>query len=900
MSRIDWSTAAQGAQVVPVLLIAGLPAIFHPDGVTVTGVSISSPDAAWWPGSSYATWSAYAKPWLMLEGEGIRFVERALPAAAQVLDVSEVTVHLSDVDGAATALFASEFLARSTYLAASALATDATIDVVSTTGFDASGVIYLDQEAIAYSGVTASSFTGCTRGRFGSKASRHTYTAASGAGLGNPLVTDRSIEYVGLPATLWLALIVDGVIVDVQLEHYGTVGTGPAIASGGESSDDAWVVTIDHAVKRMAQKIFSDGVSVGGYAHPGNANGRSTGLQPSEASLTPFFWRAADDLTSANTIVVLTGDDAAPDLGGWHPTRESFVSALTVAGASTGLGPWRASLTDGRLQVQFFSAPPHHRHYYAFAPCCETSRITNDELTAAENFVASFGTMAEAWVPILTDSPVYLTASDFAKIPNAPSSSLASYVLVFGDDSDRSTRRVARITGQTGGSAPYLTCTALTTAANARGASTGSGGTAPPDGTALWRGGFTASGFILTEPTTARLGLYVRATSWVTALQTIVDSLDTEYAFIADAIDWTRMESIASAYPSVLSTRREYVVDLSASLLSILQNEAALNGFAVTMYRGRVSITRIAEFAATEDTQDTLTSQDLDARAPVPTYERGADGIVNTFTVISPDDGVTVNVADRTSHAKYGGQGTITATMPRTLLGYPRDGSRLYQQVFAQAVQVLGPLRYPYRHVTVQVPLNHYDLQVGDLVRATLWRVPNGSGGRGITDAVTQVMAREVTLYADGSEGHVTYTLRLNPASITGYAPAGLAAAGGIAGSTITLDVSTIPNGFTGTGNDASVFAVGDLVRLVEIDTSSPTASTQHTVTGVGTNTLTLSPAPSGTFAGLAASALKVLVVYDDWTVLTAGNRTDQERYAFLAQADQTLDATHAARVFAA
>ena len=548
--------------------------------------------------------------------------------------------------------------------------------------------------------------------------------------------------------------------------------------------------------------------------------------------------------------------------------------------------------------MQFFSTPPHHRHYYAFAPCCEVSRVTNDELTAAENFVASFGPMAEAWVPILTDSPVYLTASDDEGALGIFAKSLASYVLVFGDDGDRSTRRVARITGQSGGSAPYLTCTALTTAANARGASTGSGGTAPPDGTALWRGGFTASGFILTEPTTARLGLYVRSTSWVIALQTIVESLDTEYAFISDAIDWTRMEAIANAYPSVLSARREYVVDLSVSLLSILQNEAALNGFSVTMYRGRVSITRIAEFAATEDTQDTLTSTDLDARSPVPTYERGADGIVNTFTVISPDDGVTVNVADRTSHAKYGGQGTITATMPRTLLGYPRDGSRLYQQVFAQAVQVLGPLRYPYRHVTVQLPLNHYDLQVGDLVRATLWRVPNGSGGRGITDAVTQVMSREVTLYADGSEGHVAYTLRLNPSSISGYAPAGMVAASGISGATVTLDVSSIPNGLTGTGDDAAPFAVGDLVRLVEIDTASPTASTQHSVTGVGVNTLTLSPSPGAAFTGLGA--VKVLVVYDTWTVLAAGNRTEQERYCFLAQSDQTLDATHGARVFAA
>ena len=71
-------------------------------------------------------------------------------------------------------------------------------------------------------------------------------------------------------------------------------------------------------------------------------------------------------------------------------------------------------------------------------------------------------------------------------------------------------------------------------------------------------------------------------------------------------------------------------------------------------------------------------------------------------------------------------------------------------------------------------------------------------------------------------------------------------------------------------------------------------------MTGVSGATLTLSPAPSATFAGLAASALKVMVVYDDWDVVVAGGRTTQQRFAYLALADATLDADHAARVFAA
>lgn len=901
MSRIDWSVAAQGEQVFPVLLIAGMPAIFYPDGISVSSVSLASPDAAWWPGS---TWSAYAKPWLQLAGDGLRFSERAIPAASQVLDVSEVTIHLSDVDLGATTLFASEASAVGTFLTATVSATASTINVVSTAAFASSGVVYLDQEAIAYSGKTATSFTGCTRGQYGSRATRHLFSDALGTGLGNPQVTDRPVESVGRPATLWLCRVVGGVIVDADLQHYGTIGTGPALQGGGDSLDDGWVLHVDHATKRLAQKIHAQTISIGGYAHPGNLDARTTGVSPTlSGALTPFFLQINDSPSGASApgLALLTGDDAAPDLGGWHPTRESFVAALNSAAPSTS-GTWSAVLTDSStLNVTFESAPTHNYFFTARAPCCERDYASNEGLTAAPRFFYDFGRMAEAWVPVMASSPVYVSAADYASVPTLPTATGVYYALVMGDDNDRSSRRVARITSAgTSGSAYYLQCSAVTTGATARGSSAGGSGTGAVDGVALWTGGFYGSGFIVTSPTTARLALYVESATWWDALQSIVTALDVEYASVADAIDWARIAEVASAYPSSLSPRREYLVDLSTSVLSILQNEAALNGFAVVMYRGRVAIARVAEFAATEPTANTITTADLDARAASPSYEKGADGIVNVFSVVSPDDGVTVTVTDATSVARYGTQGTITATMPRSLLGIPRDGSRLYAQVYSCAVTTLGPLRYPYRHVGIQLPLSHYDLQVGDLATVTLWRVPDGAGGRGIVEQTAQVIARDVVLYGDAGEGHVGYTLRLNPSGITGYAPAGLVAAGGISGAVLTLDVSTIPTGLSGTGDDAAAFAIGDLVRLVEIDSASPTTSTQHAVTGVGTNSLTLSPAPSATFAGLAASALKVSVVFDTWTVLTAGSRTLQERYAFLGDATGQLDASHVARVFAA
>ncbi len=915
---ITWSTAAQGSRVIPVLLINGVGVVIVPEGVSVTGISVVAPPDAWWPGTTFADWSAYLRPWYMLNDDGFTISERAIPAAAQVLDVSEVTIRLSDVDLAATQLFSSENLAVASYITAEVAATDLSIPVVSTTGFASSGVIYLDQEAITYTSKTATAFTVPVggRGTYGSKPSRHVYSVAQGSGLGNPQVTDIPVEVVGLPATLWLAqLSSSGVITALALEHYGTIGTGPALIGGGDDGADGWLITVDHAIKRMGQVIRGSGVSVGGYVHSGNLSARTTLITPAQTDLNPAWVVAQNSGTLAVTkLAVLTGDAAAPDLGGWHPTRESFVNALsTVIGTEFGAA-CSASLSGDDLRITVSGLSPS-RLVTIQAPSCAVQMTPSP--SAVADFTASMGTMARAWVPIFTESRVYLTSTDYARVPPLPTldgdaaatNTSAYFALIFGDDEDRSSRKVARIVGQSSaGGVNYLICTAITRErVRLIGFFNSASSAAPP----MWRGGPYASGFVVSDVTTARLGLYVASDTWVSALKYVCQSLDIEYSCIYDAIDWDHMASVANAYPSVIDTRREYIVDLNTTLLSMIQNEASLNGFTLVMYNGRVSIARVAEFAVTEPTSDTITTDDLDASSPSPGFEKGVDGIVNTYTVHAPDAGVTVNITDETSRARFGGQRSIVATMPRSLMGNAQDVSRLYAQVFAQGVTVLGPLRYPYRHVTIQVPLNRYGLQIGDLIGVTLWRVPNGSGGRGITDEIAQVIGREVTLYANESTGHVAYVIRLNPNNISGYAPSALVAAGGIAGAVVTLDTTTLTHdgasiggNFAGAGytnGGASTFRVGDLVRLMEIDSTSPTASTQHTVSAVSGSTISLTPSPSGTFAALAASALKVMVLYDDWTTISAGaNAATQEKYAYLGDVTNALDATHPARVFAA
>lgn len=60
-----------------------------------------------------------------------------------------------------------------TTMAADAGLADATINVASTTGFPASGYLVIEGEVLQYSGVTSTSFTGCTRAKYATTAQSH-------------------------------------------------------------------------------------------------------------------------------------------------------------------------------------------------------------------------------------------------------------------------------------------------------------------------------------------------------------------------------------------------------------------------------------------------------------------------------------------------------------------------------------------------------------------------------------------------------------------------------------------------------------------------------------------------------------------------------------------------------
>lgn len=885
---VAWVTASRGERVIPCVLIAGLPVILIPEGVTLTGWSAGALDAAWWPGSSFGGFSTYLRSWLSLS-QSVTWSERAQPVQPEMLDVSSLDIRVSDIGlrsdgtgGLATTLFADVDSIAGTWITADVTTTSTTVAVSSTAGFAASGYLYLGRETMAYTSTTGTSFavgSAANRGRFGSPVQYHSFVGNANAAVSNPQVLSAAPEIIGRVATVWLLRVsATGVVTDGMLAFYGVVGTGPMLSEDGES----WTLRLDHIIKRLATPLRGETVSVGGYTHlaPSGSRGAASTSREVQRSYCPTYDWVMNAAMEVRDIFTLTRDAAAPDNGGWHADAGSYITDLNIACRSSGA----IYSLDGNGRLNIIADVTGNETLVLGWPWDFEEEATEQPVSATQ--YRSAKAFPGAWVPVFTASRIYVTASDYALIPATPSSAIASvyYALAFDGENDRV--NYARITGKdSSGSLYWITVDAITR-----------------DEASTTDIGVLGAGFVVTEPSSARIVCYVQSADWISAIQALMESFTTSIAeTIVDAFDFNDMRSVAARYPvGPYGVAREYVVDLTESILDLLTRECRLNGYTLVISNGRISITRIADFAPTEVTSGSISTADLHSGYPVPSYSRGVDGIVNAVSFSAPPPlNITVNVVDATSLTAYGpGRAKLEARAPVQITGTVVNPAAEYLRLAAQAMQVLGPLRYPYELVTLTTPLHKADLGVGDTVTLTLWRVPSQSATRGISLRMAQVMGREHVFYDDG-DGRVTYTMRLSPTRLVGWAPAALVDELGISGGDISLDLTTFGSaGFApgGTVGGADWFVVGDVVRLVQIGSASPAASTTHTVTAVSGSTLTVTPNPNATFVALAAVRLAVMVIAEDWTGATAS----QQRYAYLADTSYRLDTTTAARIYAA
>ena len=882
-ARIDFATAlTPGARLVPVILVAGVPRVLTPAGVTPTTVSLTSgtADPLWWPGSGTLTETLPdAKTFdpvrdLLDPREVFEIFERASPLKGDVR-VEALTFSLLDTDGAATAMLSGREALTSQLLESAVTATDTAIPLVSTAGFPSSGIAAIGRETFLYSSISSGDLVTSlvTRGRYGSAARAHNAPAEH-----RPMVTAGGPRHwQSRLATLWLCtLSADGTTLgDPTLIYVGTVGAGVQL----KGNLSRWSVPLEHITDTLDRKLDTAPLDLYGYAH-----------YSLRADAHPLLIGGAAFAHSPADEHSLQWTDDANDNSGWHPSVDSFVAAAdrVFSAATTGAG--RVTLaSNGKIIVTQQGSDASPRWFSVEAAW--NGAVVRDQRVDSDNTPAQWVPSARApeacfrlngWVRIPS-------ATDFARIPawftwtatttngDTGAASLA-LVATTGDFEDYSASIVERDTGRQ--------CVRVSPA-----------GPAP----------------LCTERTPAKLGIIARGTSPVAALRAGAAGIDalTGQDLYESAVDWDHLEGAFAAAPSGgLPQQREYrFVSGADSFMALLIDEMRLRGMYLAMRHGRITGVRLQSLADVESTIADITEADLltegGAEIPVDVIDN-TEPLATTVTFHVPRGGLEpslVSITDSTFHGEFG---TGEAVEVRALLSLPEsvaiDVTSTLSALYAIAQQTLGPLAEPSRAVRLPLSGALLGLQPGDLVRFTHSRIPTWTGVRGVDAAVCQV--QEVRRELMGGRLRATASLRLQSSVASGYAPEVIVAASGLnSGSpTVTIDATTgwgpqcHAQDVDAAGNVSTLatagFEVGDEVVLSTLDDRTPIADEPFTLTAVGTTTLTLDGNPSVAMAAAAVSQYGVIVRWADYDTATTRQRTG---FAWVADAAGTLGAGGAA-----
>jgi hypothetical protein len=900
-ARIDWTTAlAPGARVVPVILIAGLPAVLTPAGVLPTTVAVSSGtiDALWWPGTG-----ALAE--LLPGGDTLQPVEDLLDPT-ETLEVFErasllkgdvrvesLSFSVLDTDGRGTTLLSNREGRITQLLASDITATANTIPLVSSVGFPASGIACIERETVTYITVTGTNLTTVQRGKYGSHARAHLSPAEH-----RPLVV------AGYPrhwqsrlATVWLCVLsADGLtLTDPSLLYAGTVGAG--VQMTGNLS--RWTVPLDHVSVALTRKVDIPPVSIYGYHHfsaPSTARafGGEHPLSIVAGNTSP---------PSAIECSLLWDPASVYDRGGWHPTREAFVSDCNAKVAA--LAPGANVFIDGALRVSH-SGTNANNSTVRFSPGWGNNAFeqlggnANDDNSPA---VYTAADMPEAYFK-MSDGIVRIPSTlDFARIPTTFQWTATTSDGVTGN-------AFVALTADTVGQKGY------TTSIVAR--------NDPPQTVTLARlsviGGADVDTRVF-ERTAVKLGVVATGESPIAALKAAALAIDalTGQDLFESAVDWDHLERLFMAPTSSLPQAREYrFTGDTDSFLDVLIDELRLRGMCMVIRYGLISAARLMSYADSEDTSaaivetDTLSEDGKEIPIEiVDNIEPLATGVDYSFPAVGDGDPIVISITDLTYQSEFGDSARVEckALLSIPTASAPNLGASLIP-LYAVAQQILGPLAEPSRAVRIPLTPVLLGLQPGDLTKFTHSRIPMWTGVRGITDGVCQV--QEVRRILFGGRLRATMVLRLQSAPAFGYAPEAIVESGGLTSGGTTVQISTATawgptchardTTASGAASTSAVdgFEVGDVVVLSQISTRSPIADVQRTLTAVDPvlNTVTLSSAPGATMAGAAGVYYGVILRYAPYDQCTA---RQQRLFAWIAdQTTQVLGAADAPKRYTA
>lgn len=218
-----------------------------------------------------------------------------------------------------------------------------------------------------------------------------------------------------------------------------------------------------------------------------------------------------------------------------------------------------------------------------------------------------------------------------------------------------------------------------------------------------------------------------------------------------------------------------------------------------------------------------------------------ADGIVTVVKVLSGYDpaedkhtGREFTFRGMSAIARVHEERTLEIAPRSRAVGAESDWPDLQQRAWS-LITLFGNRRT--QCVTVEVSLAAWGLLVGDVVSLTVGALPS-DGGRTEWGATGMAARKGIVIGRswDLGAGAGSLDVLLHELDVAGYTPS--ARVTGASGASTTWDLTVTQTHYARTGvDDSSHFAVGQAVRLIEWDASSPTIR-EGTVTSVAATTI--------------------------------------------------------------
>ncbi len=247
-------------------------------------------------------------------------------------------------------------------------ASDTTIPVVSTSGFPAAGILRIDSEQMSYTGTTATSFTGVTRGINGTMAATHS-SGSSAWGTSTPLSSGIGAGDTTLPVASTSGFPSAGTLLidSEQMSYTGTTaasftgvtrGINGTTAAAHSSGIRVWgivgSVLVASVTSSVSTTALSSGISVGDTTIPvaSTAMFPSAGILRIDNELIRYTGKTAATFTGATrgasgTTAAVHSTGAVVEL--WSVSFGNIVPTLTSSGTATATlvsGPTPASLAS--------------------------------------------------------------------------------------------------------------------------------------------------------------------------------------------------------------------------------------------------------------------------------------------------------------------------------------------------------------------------------------------------------------------------------------------------------------------------------------------------------------------------------------------------------------------------